>query len=137
MTWANQSGTRSFALHRAELHAMLLESAKGARLCADRRVRGIKLGKRPVVRFDDKSGVGEDAANLVIGADGLESAARKAIFPDHPGLRYADYVTWRAVVPAEAAPPSSLDADPARHRNRAIRRWRSRNQPSQAAWRAA
>lgn len=102
-------GVPSFALHRAELHALLLESAKGARLCADRRVRGVHLGKRPVVRFDDKSGVGEDAADLVIGADGLESAVRKAIFPDHPGLRYADYITWRAVVPAEAAPPGSLD----------------------------
>ncbi|MGW2183759.1 FAD-dependent monooxygenase [Streptomyces sp. NPDC001732] len=39
-------------------------------------------------------------ADLVIGADGIKSAVRGALFPDHPGPSYAGFTTWRIVVPA-------------------------------------
>jgi 2-polyprenyl-6-methoxyphenol hydroxylase-like FAD-dependent oxidoreductase len=38
---------------------------------------------------------GELPADLVAAADGIGSAARTALFPDHPGLRYAGFTTWR------------------------------------------
>jgi 2-polyprenyl-6-methoxyphenol hydroxylase-like FAD-dependent oxidoreductase len=38
---------------------------------------------------------GELAADLVVAADGIGSAIRSALFPDHPGLRYAGFTTWR------------------------------------------
>lgn len=38
---------------------------------------------------------GELSADLVVAADGIGSAARAALFPDHPGLRYAGFTTWR------------------------------------------
>jgi 2-polyprenyl-6-methoxyphenol hydroxylase-like FAD-dependent oxidoreductase len=38
---------------------------------------------------------GELSADLVAAADGIGSAARSALFPDHPGLRYAGFTTWR------------------------------------------
>jgi 2-polyprenyl-6-methoxyphenol hydroxylase-like FAD-dependent oxidoreductase len=31
----------------------------------------------------------------VVAADGIGSATRAAMFPDHPGLRYAGFTTWR------------------------------------------
>ncbi|WP_409180333.1 FAD-dependent monooxygenase [Amycolatopsis sp. VS8301801F10] len=40
-------------------------------------------------------------SDLVIAADGIRSAARRALFPEHPGLRPAGSVSWRCVVPAD------------------------------------
>ena len=31
----------------------------------------------------------------MVAADGIGSAVRSALFPDHPGLRYAGFTTWR------------------------------------------
>ncbi|TVL89840.1 FAD-dependent monooxygenase [Streptomyces sp. SAJ15] len=47
---------------------------------------------------------GELEAELVVGADGINSAVRRALFPDHPGPVYAGFTTWRMVVPAPARP---------------------------------
>jgi 2-polyprenyl-6-methoxyphenol hydroxylase-like FAD-dependent oxidoreductase len=38
---------------------------------------------------------GDLEAGLVVAADGIGSATRAALFPDHPGLRYAGFTTWR------------------------------------------
>jgi 2-polyprenyl-6-methoxyphenol hydroxylase-like FAD-dependent oxidoreductase len=38
---------------------------------------------------------GELEADLVVAADGIGSVTRSALFPDHPGLRYAGFTTWR------------------------------------------
>jgi 2-polyprenyl-6-methoxyphenol hydroxylase-like FAD-dependent oxidoreductase len=38
---------------------------------------------------------GELDADLVVAADGIGSGVRPALFPDHPGLRYAGFTTWR------------------------------------------
>jgi 2-polyprenyl-6-methoxyphenol hydroxylase-like FAD-dependent oxidoreductase len=38
---------------------------------------------------------GELDADLVVAADGISSAARAALFPGHPGLRYTGLTTWR------------------------------------------
>ena len=38
---------------------------------------------------------GELEADLVVAADGIGSASRSALFPDHPGPRYAGFTTWR------------------------------------------
>ncbi|MFE7466091.1 FAD-dependent monooxygenase [Streptomyces sp. NPDC057499] len=52
--------------------------------------------------------VGTDAgtieADLVVGADGIDSAVRGVLFPDHPGPAYAGFTTWRIVVPAPGRP---------------------------------
>ncbi|ALO06901.1 monooxygenase [Streptomyces venezuelae] len=47
---------------------------------------------------------GEIEAELVVAADGIRSAIRHALFPEHPGTRYAGCTTWRVVVPAPARP---------------------------------
>ena len=38
---------------------------------------------------------GELEADLVMAADGIGSGVRPVLFPDHPGLRYAGFTTWR------------------------------------------
>ncbi|MFG2408973.1 FAD-dependent monooxygenase [Streptomyces brevispora] len=43
-------------------------------------------------------------AELVIGADGIHSSVRGALFPDHPGPSYAGFTTWRILAPAPAEP---------------------------------
>ncbi|GGT42146.1 FAD-dependent monooxygenase [Streptomyces purpureus] len=39
-------------------------------------------------------------AGLVVAADGINSATRRTLFPDHPGPAYSGYTTWRLVIPA-------------------------------------
>jgi len=38
-------------------------------------------------------------SELVVGADGLRSSVRQAIAPRHPGLQFAGFMAWRAIVP--------------------------------------
>ncbi|NGN69279.1 NAD(P)-binding protein [Streptomyces sp. A7024] len=44
------------------------------------------------------------AADLVVAADGVNSAVRARLFPDHPGPAYAGFTAWRIVVPAPDMP---------------------------------
>ncbi|MGX1883099.1 FAD-dependent monooxygenase [Streptomyces sp. NPDC055287] len=59
---------------------------------------GVAGGRPAVVTTPD----GDIEADLVIGADGIGSAMRRALFPDHPGPAYSGITTWRAVVPGAA-----------------------------------
>ncbi|MET9433087.1 FAD-dependent monooxygenase [Streptomyces sp. NPDC006551] len=47
---------------------------------------------------------GDVEAELVLGADGIHSGVRRALFPDHRGLTYSGFTTWRVVVPAPGRP---------------------------------
>ncbi|MFE7567100.1 FAD-dependent oxidoreductase [Streptomyces sp. NPDC057539] len=47
---------------------------------------------------------GELEAELVVAADGIRSAVRRTLFPDHPGPRYTGSTTWRVIVPAPERP---------------------------------
>ncbi|WP_306185645.1 FAD-dependent monooxygenase [Streptomyces sp. MK5] len=42
---------------------------------------------------------GELEADLVVAADGINSAARRTLFPAHPGTVYSGFTTWRVVIP--------------------------------------
>ncbi|KIZ16325.1 FAD-dependent monooxygenase [Streptomyces natalensis] len=57
-------------------------------------------GRAARVRCGDE----ELTADLVVGADGIRSAVRRAVFPGHPEPRYAGFTAWRFVVPAATAP---------------------------------
>ncbi|KKD07462.1 FAD-dependent monooxygenase [Streptomyces sp. WM6386] len=45
---------------------------------------------------------GELEADLVIAADGVRSAVRATLFPDHPGAVHSGFTTWRVVIPVPA-----------------------------------
>ncbi|MFF7489712.1 FAD-dependent monooxygenase [Streptomyces luteogriseus] len=46
---------------------------------------------------------GDIEADLVVGADGVRSAVRGALFPGHPGLVYSGFTTWRVMIPVPGA----------------------------------
>ena len=91
--------------------------------------------------------------DLVIGADGLYSKVREALFPDAPKPRYSGQAVWRAVLPRPpevstammwmgrvkpGVNPVSKDADvPVRHRAPAEQRPRRPRELRAAAARAA
>lgn len=102
---AERQGLPAYALHRADLHRLLLDGASGADLRTGQRATGLRQNpNKATVLADGPDGRVELDADLVVGADGLRSVVRAALYPDHPGPAYAGYVTWRGVVDAKAAP---------------------------------
>ncbi|WP_406509558.1 FAD-dependent oxidoreductase [Streptomyces sp. NBC_00212] len=90
-------------LHRAilidTLAAALPEGALRTGELAELADRGA-VDRPAVVR----TATGDIEADLVVGADGINSALRKALFPAHPGPAYAGFTTWRVVVPDPGRP---------------------------------
>lgn len=74
----------------------------GARREAGPRARTVDAGARTGAR--GAAGAPELSADLVVAADGVHSAARRALFPGHPEPRYSGFTTWRFVVPAPPCP---------------------------------
>ncbi|MGC5010686.1 FAD-dependent monooxygenase [Streptosporangium sp. DT93] len=63
----------------------------------------------PVLRVEPEEGVvvlpdGTVTADLVVAADGIHSPVRSALFPGHPGPRYAGVTSWRLLVQADGVP---------------------------------
>ncbi|GLW12312.1 monooxygenase [Microtetraspora sp. NBRC 13810] len=68
----------------------------------------LRLGT-PVTAVDAGTGVvttaaGEVEADLVVAADGIHSATRRALFPAHPGPVHTGVTSWRLVVPRQDVP---------------------------------
>lgn len=91
----------AIGLHRADLQAALAGAAGD-----------VRLGAEVVAIQQDSAGVTvtlaggrEEQADAVIGADGIHSRVRGALFAD-VSPRYAGYTAWRAVVRREADPGS-------------------------------
>jgi len=88
-------GPGVLCIHRADLHAFLLEQLDPKELHTDRRVASLVQDHEGVtVRFTDG---GEHHAALLIAADGIRSAVRRCVLP-RVQPRYAGYAAWRGVV---------------------------------------
>ncbi|MFI9583224.1 FAD-dependent monooxygenase [Streptomyces sp. NPDC052236] len=61
---------------------------------------GVAGGRPARVRTPE----GELDAELVIGADGINSGVSRVLFPRHPGAAYSGFTTWRVVAPAPDHP---------------------------------
>ncbi|MDJ0462306.1 FAD-dependent oxidoreductase [Streptomyces sp. H27-C3] len=61
---------------------------------------GVADGRPAVVTTPE----GDIEADLVVGADGIGSAVRRALYPEHPAPAYSGLTTWRVVVPAPDRP---------------------------------
>jgi 2-polyprenyl-6-methoxyphenol hydroxylase-like FAD-dependent oxidoreductase len=93
-------GAPTLAMHRADLHAALLEALGAEHVRLGTPCVGFDQGARSVTaRF---AGGISDSADLLIGADGLRSAVRAQLHGDQPP-RYAGYTAWRAVLPFDHA----------------------------------
>jgi salicylate hydroxylase len=95
-------GEHTYAAHRADLLDAVRRAVPDGSLRLGRRCIGVDVtGPRPVLRFADG---GTMAADVVIGADGIHSLVRAALFGAAPAV-YSGLCAFRALVPAELAPP--------------------------------
>ncbi|MDM7957697.1 FAD-dependent monooxygenase [Blastomonas sp.] len=112
-------GARYVTLHRADLVAVLasaLEATQPGALVTGCAVEQIDSAAAQVVTADGQT----LSADLIIGADGIHSRVRTALFgPETP--RFTGHVAWRALVAVDktdpAAPPAGVGAwlGPRRH----------------------
>jgi 2-polyprenyl-6-methoxyphenol hydroxylase-like FAD-dependent oxidoreductase len=95
-------GAPSFVVHRAELHAALAAELDPASIALGARCVGVEQNADgATVRFADDTA---ERADLVIGADGLRSAVRTAVFGAEPP-RYGGEACYRGVAPVALAEP--------------------------------
>ena len=91
-------------LHRADLHALLVDAVRGHDPDAIRLgVRATGAARDGAVRLSDGRQI---TADVLIGADGVRSPLREAAFgPDAP--RFTGHMAFRAMIPGAAAPPEA------------------------------
>lgn len=86
------------ALPRLDLVTALADALPRGTVRYGARVEPVAGGRdRAAIRVDGD----ELESDLVVAADGIRSASRRAMHPAHPGLRDTGSVSWRCVVPAE------------------------------------
>ncbi|MDF5757223.1 FAD-dependent monooxygenase [Spongiactinospora sp. TRM90649] len=85
-------GSSIVVLLRSRLVELLSGLLPPGTLTLGTTVTGVDPGTGTVTTAD-----GELTADLVVAADGIRSATRQALFPDHPGPVYAGATSWRLV----------------------------------------
>jgi salicylate hydroxylase len=104
-------GAPNLTLHRADLLDVLRGALQKTEIRLGKRCVGVETGdsvKEPAAaRFADGNAV---EADLVVGADGIHSAVRNALFgADAP--RFTGCICWRGMAPIEAVPRDINTAD--------------------------
>jgi 2-polyprenyl-6-methoxyphenol hydroxylase-like FAD-dependent oxidoreductase len=93
-------GTPAIGIHRADLHAILLDELPSGTVVTGAEVRNVTADGEITYR---RYGTDSDArlnADLVVGADGIRSAVRGALWPDAPGPVFVGVTAWRGIAPA-------------------------------------
>jgi 2-polyprenyl-6-methoxyphenol hydroxylase-like FAD-dependent oxidoreductase len=90
-------------LPRAQVIEALLSRVPEQALALSTEVTSVLPGGSAAARVATTTG--DLDADLVVAADGIGSATRAALFPGHPGLRYAGFTTWRLLTGQVAIPP--------------------------------
>ncbi|MHB8285957.1 MAG: FAD-dependent monooxygenase [Caulobacteraceae bacterium] len=100
-------GAPYLQVHRADLHALLVEATQEA--CVD-----LHLGTRLTGLSQDEGGVKAQVervdgvqtlrADVLIGCDGIRSVVRANLWGEE-AARYTGQMAWRALAPAERLPP--------------------------------
>lgn len=91
-------------VHRARLIEVLLSAARDA---------GVQLDTGRVI-MPPENGTPLPGDDLLIGADGLHSAVRKALNRNTPA-KFTGQVAWRALIPGEGPPIAEVFMGPRRH----------------------
>ncbi len=108
--FAARYGAPYATVHRADLHAVLLEGAErhGVALKLQSRITAVLPGADAVaVGFDDGHEVEGDA---LVGADGLWSVVRGEVYGDGPPTA-TGHVAWRALASQDALPQALRQQD--------------------------
>ena len=102
----------NIAIHRSELHRVLIENVGVEHIVLSKRLNGIsRINKDKIeLNFTDNS---TKYHSFVIGADGIRSQVRQLFFGNYP-LRDAKQICWRGVLNFEL---------PARFKNTALEGW--------------
>lgn len=100
-------GAPFFALHRADLHHVLARRLHPETLHTGHRATTIDPATATVT-FQTADGSVSETADLVVAADGVNSALRAALFPGYPGPAYAGYTVWRGLVTGSPPVPPVL-----------------------------
>jgi salicylate hydroxylase len=100
-------GAPQLTIHRADLLSALRRQVSDAAVLLGHRVEDVDhVGPKPKVRFADGS---TREVDLLIGADGIHSVTRMALFgPEHP--QFTGLVSYRAVVDRSKLDIPNLDA---------------------------
>lgn len=100
-----QYGAPYVHVHRADLHALLAAGLPADALRLGHRVARVEPdGAQVRVEFENGRA---DFADVVIGADGIHSAVRRALFGEE-APRFTGNVCWRGVIPATAVPKGQV-----------------------------
>jgi 2-polyprenyl-6-methoxyphenol hydroxylase-like FAD-dependent oxidoreductase len=90
---ADRFGDPVILVPRAAVIDALAARVPGGVLSLGTEVTSVEPGGNAGARISTTAG--ELEADLVVAADGIGSATRPALFPGHPGPRYAGFTTWR------------------------------------------
>jgi 2-polyprenyl-6-methoxyphenol hydroxylase-like FAD-dependent oxidoreductase len=97
-------GAPFYALHRAELHRLLLDQLGPAALYTGHRAIDVSTdAEAATVLFETPDGPFQATDDLVVAADGVHSRLRSGLLPGYPGPDYAGYTVWRGLVPTDRA----------------------------------
>lgn len=88
-------GEPSISIHRGALQQALLAYLPKGVVHTGKRLAGLEQEARGVTAFFEDGS--SERSDLLIGADGLRSATRRAIFGDQP-LRYSTHTCWRGIL---------------------------------------
>jgi salicylate hydroxylase len=98
---AERFGAPYLMAHRADIHALLLAALPEGSVRLDACCTGVATrGGTAVATFANGDAV---EADVVIGADGLNSAVRESLFGPQPA-RYTQQMAWRCIVPIDCVP---------------------------------
>ena len=92
---ADRFGDSIILVPRAAVVDALAARVPDGVISLDTEVTSVSPGGEAAARVATTTG--DLDADLVVAADGIGSATRAFLFPDHPGLRYAGFTTWRLI----------------------------------------
>ncbi|TDD00281.1 FAD-binding protein [Nonomuraea deserti] len=98
-------GDSMVVMSRAALMDVLADALGGAHLRP-----GITVSDVDAAGGVVRTGEGDLEADLVVAADGIHSATRRALFPRHPGPVYSGVTAWRALIPRSDLPIQSTES---------------------------
>ncbi|HUB96228.1 MAG TPA: FAD-dependent monooxygenase [Stellaceae bacterium] len=106
MAAPNRYGAPHYTFHRADLLDALAQSLDPATVHLGHRLTAIEEnGDRITLRFDNGNAVDAD---LVVGADGVRSVIRRALYGDD-NPTYTGQMVWRALLKGSDVPRASLE----------------------------
>lgn len=101
-------GADFWHVHRADLHALLCEGLASERVRFNVSCTGVTQdGDQAVAHFSDGT---RFEADLIVGADGIHSAVRDAIWGKTES-KFTGHMCWRALVPVEQHPLPFVSPD--------------------------